>query len=124
MAFWNGPGNVITSFGGLRNGKDFTDVTLVSGDCKKVETHKRVLSISSSVFQNILKGNRRAHPMTFLRRGEAAVCGKEAKNQHIKNHIDANDLEGLSHPCYFFEKTFRSRAARKLHMQCHRQSKN
>ena len=57
MAFWNGPGNVIASFGGLRNGKDFTDVTLVSGDCKKVETHIMVLSISSPVFQNILKGN-------------------------------------------------------------------
>ena len=49
--------NVLNSFGILREVSDFSDVTLVTGDGKMVETHKMVLSMSSPVFQNILKGS-------------------------------------------------------------------
>ena len=50
--------------------------------------------------QNLAKrGNRRADMCT--------VCGKEGENTEIKNHIEANHLEGVSIPCNYCEKTFR-----------------
>ena len=35
------------------------------------------------------------------------VCGKEGMRITIKDHIEANHLEGISIPCKFCEKTFR-----------------
>ena len=46
------------------------------------------------------------------------VCGKEDINQNIKQHIEAHHLEGISIPCNYCEKTFRSRKA----MFCHKKS--
>ena len=43
------------------------------------------------------------------------VCGKEGLSQTIKDHIEANHLEGVSIPCNFCEKTFRSRRSLVLH---------
>ena len=37
------------------------------------------------------------------------VCGKEGQSIHIKNHIEAHHLEGISIPCNYCEKTTRSR---------------
>ena len=47
---------------------DFTDVTIVSDDKKKIKAHRNVLSASSPVFKNILHidtGNK--HPLIYLR---------------------------------------------------------
>ena len=38
-------------------------------------------------------------------------CGKEAISHIMKSHIEVNHLEGISIPCNFCEKTFRSRSA-------------
>ena len=35
------------------------------------------------------------------------ICGKEGKSQHVKMHIEANHLEGISIPCNLCEKTLR-----------------
>ena len=43
------------------------------------------------------------------------VCGKEGFFTSIKNHIEANHLEGISLPCDFCDKTCPSRAALKMH---------
>jgi len=43
------------------------------------------------------------------------VCGKEGNGRDIKDHIEANHLDGVSLPCNFCEKTFRSRGALKMH---------
>ena len=37
------------------------------------------------------------------------VCGKEGHNSAIRNHIEANHLEGVSLPCSLCERVFRSR---------------
>ena len=46
------------------------------------------------------------------------VCGKEAINEHMKSHIEANHLEGISIPCNICEKTFRSRSSLTMHNRC------
>ena len=43
------------------------------------------------------------------------VCGKEGTTQNIKDHIEANHLDGVSLPCNHCEKTFRSRASLRMH---------
>ena len=47
------------------------------------------------------------------------VCGKEGMSSAIKDHIEANHLEGIVIPCYLCDKTFRSRNALRLHKRQH-----
>ena len=47
------------------------------------------------------------------------VCGKEGQNVAIRDHIEANHLEGIILPCNFCDKTCRSRNALRRHMYCH-----
>ena len=46
---------------------------------------------------------------------KCTLCGKEAIIGNLKNHIEANHLEGISVPCNLCEKTFRSRASLAVH---------
>ena len=39
------------------------------------------------------------------------ICGKEGHGSNIKKHIERNHLEGLSVPCDYCEKKFKSRSA-------------
>merc|ERR1712129_95972 len=43
------------------------------------------------------------------------VCGKEGRLSQIRDHIDANHIEGVSIPCSLCEKIFRSRTAVRSH---------
>ena len=43
------------------------------------------------------------------------VCGKEGMRTQVKDHIEANHLDGISIPCTHCEKVFRSRSALKTH---------
>ena len=43
------------------------------------------------------------------------VCGKEGQGRNIKDHIEANHLEGIVIPCNLCDKTFRSRNGIRLH---------
>ena len=43
------------------------------------------------------------------------VCGKEGQTSLIKDHIEANHLNGIIIPCNLCEKTFRSRARARNH---------
>ena len=59
--------NITVSFGSLRIDEDFTDVTLACEDGKQVDAHKVILASSSPVFQKILKSNKHAHPLLYMR---------------------------------------------------------
>ena len=59
--------NIVGSFQRLKEDNDFSDVTLVCEDGKQVEAHKVVLACSSPVFQNILRRNKHAHPLLYMR---------------------------------------------------------
>ena len=48
------------------------------------------------------------------------VCGKEAHQGNMKNHIEANHLEGMAIPCNLCDRTFGSRNALRLHMRQHK----
>ena len=44
------------------------------------------------------------------------VCGKEARaNSHMRDHMEANHIEGIAFPCNICEKTCRSREALRKH---------
>ena len=43
------------------------------------------------------------------------VCGKEGRGKDIRDHIEANHMEGLNILCNFCGKTFRSRNALGTH---------
>ena len=47
------------------------------------------------------------------------VCGKEGKGNAIKDHIEANHLEGVVIPCNLCDKTFRSRNGFRQHQRKH-----
>jgi len=48
------------------------------------------------------------------------VCGKEGKGKDIMDHIEVNHLEGVSLPCNYCGKTFRSRKTLRYHMRIHK----
>ena len=59
--------NASLAFKKLRGGREFTDVTLVSGDGLQVEAHKVILASSSNFFKNILEKTLHSRPLIFLR---------------------------------------------------------
>ena len=69
-----------------------------SGDLQ--ELHNKI----NSMLVKTSTKNARGQPIY-----KCTLCGKEAEKTHLKNHIEANHLEGISVPCNMCEKTFRSR---------------
>ena len=47
------------------------------------------------------------------------VCGKEGFSTQIKDHIEANHIEGIVIPCNLCDKTFRSRNNFRQHKRNH-----
>ena len=58
--------NLCTTFGTLKEDKDFADVTLVCEDGQQFETHKLVLVSSSPFFYDILKRSNHSHPLIYM----------------------------------------------------------
>ena len=59
--------------------RDFTDVTLVSGDHVKIEAHKVILASSSNFFRDILKENPHPKPLLFM---------KDFHHNHLKMALE------------------------------------
>ena len=59
--------NLNSTFGILRNDKEFTDVTLVCEDGQQLEAHKVILAASSPFFEKILQKSKHPHPLIYLR---------------------------------------------------------
>ena len=73
------------------------------------ELEDRVQSLMEKTENNYANGLQKAYM--------CKVCGKEGKGNAIKDHIEANHLEGIVLPCNNCEKTFRCRNSLKRHMQ-------
>ena len=83
---------------------------IASGSEYMIELDAQVKSMIEKSKNMIQVGNRRKTAEI------CKVCGKEGLSQTIKDHIEANHLEGVSLPCNNCEKTFRSRTALRKHM--------
>ena len=58
--------NLNSTFGALRNDKEFLDVTLVCEDGAQIETHKVILASASPFFMEILKKKKHPHPLIYM----------------------------------------------------------
>jgi len=59
--------------------------------------------------KNVIIDNRKART--------CKVCGKEGLRHHIKDHIEANHITGVSHTCYICGKISRSRNGLRQHIK-------
>ena len=81
----------------------------IPGDLEELEERvKELMEKSQSNYQN---GNYKAAVFK--------VCGKEGKGNAIKDHIEANHLDGIVIPCNLCDKTFRSRNGFRQHKRQH-----
>ena len=62
--------------------------------------------------ENMIRHGAKKMDTAYIRK----VCGKEGHKHVIKDHIEANHLDGISIPCNLCEKTFRSRNALRMHI--------
>ena len=73
-----------------------------------VELGKKVKSMMSRSEKRLYNGKQKA--------AICKVCGKEGAATGIRDHIEANHLEGVSLPCNFCGKTSSSRHALTMHI--------
>ena len=79
--------------------------SFVSGDLQELdEKVKSMMEISPNLIPN---GKERAKI--------CKMCGKEGQSMGIRDHIEANHLEGVSLPCNVCGKDFRSRMILRKH---------
>ena len=91
-----------TSFGTMAQTSNF------SGDLQELDNQTTSMMLKTS--RKSTTGN------TFYK---CTLCGKEAEKTNLKNHIEANHLEGISIPCIQCGKTFRSRRTLAYHKHLH-----
>ena len=100
------PNNSIEGFSNI--GQDDKTVALISyfsGNMHELDEK------CNSMMEKTLKKTANGNPLY-----KCATCGKEAISGNLKKHIEANHLEGISIPCNFCGKTFRSRNAVEVHI--------
>ena len=83
-----------------------------SGDLEELE--ERVKSLIGKS-QNLYQGGKYGNELASI----CKVCGKEGRSNALKDHIEANHLEGIVIPCDHCEKTFRSRDSLRHHKKQH-----
>ena len=71
------------------------------------ELEERVKSMMEKSQNKIANGNQLAY--------RCNVCGKEGMGSNIKDHIEANHLEGIIIPCNLCNQTCRTRHALRQH---------
>ena len=92
--------------------------------------NERSVALQNEIFAGGLKElDEKIRSMWVLTKKDGAstyvcqVCGKEGRvPSQIRDHIEAHHIEGVSHPCNFCEKTFRSRGVLGMHKHRHHKS--
>ena len=59
--------NIVSSFHGLREDTNFSDVTLVCEDKQKIKAHRIILTACSPFFSSVLNTNNHSHPIIYMR---------------------------------------------------------
>ena len=78
-----------------------------TGDLEELDEQVKSMMENS---QNMIQEGKRQKRAKICK-----VCGKEGNATAIKDHIEANHLDGVSLPCNNCGKTFRSRIAKRRH---------
>ena len=73
------------------------------------------LQALDEMVKSMMEKSESKHASGHQKADRCKVCGKEGMGSAIKDHIEANHIEGIVIPCNLCEKTFRSRNALKLH---------
>ena len=89
----------------LNNERKIAIPNFVSGDLQELDEKVKSMMEKSTNF--IPSGRKRADI--------CKVCGKEGEGIAIRDHIEANHLEGVSLPCNICGKEFRSRMNLRRH---------
>ena len=84
-----------------------TTAKYITGDLEELD--EQVKSMMENSPNMIQEGKRQKRAKI------CKVCGKEGNATAIKDHIEANHLDGISLPCNNCEKTFRSRISKRQH---------
>ena len=96
----------------LENEDDMGTVALVdnnfSGNMEELD--RKVKSMMEKGTKTISYGKGRLGKANVCK-----ICGKEGQVVAIRDHIEANHLEGISLPCNLCEKTLRSRNTLRIH---------
>ena len=74
--------------------------------------------------KSMMEKSENNYPNQNIKADRCKICGKEGKGNAIKDHIEANHIEGIALPCSLCEKTFRSRNALKMHIRFHHKDTN
>jgi len=95
-------------------------VELIQNLTTETETSNGAVVATNQMFSGELKAldeqiksmmTKSPNMITYGNKNERAsictVCGKEGQPRNIKDHIEANHIEGVSIPCNLCEKTFR-----------------
>ena len=84
-----------------------------SGDLQALdEKVKSMMERSQNMIPNGKQANGTPrHATAFI----CKVCGKEGRENDIRDHIAANHVEGISLPCDYCDKTFSSRQTLRKH---------
>ena len=80
-----------------------------SGDFDKLE----------EMVKSMMEKSESKHASGRQKADRCKVCGKEGMGSAIKDHIEANHIEGIALPCNLCGKIFRSRNGLKLRNRCH-----
>ena len=83
----------------ISNERRIVNPNYTSGGLQELD--QQVKSMMKKSQNKIKDGTRKAYI--------CQVCGKEGHHSAIRNHIEANHLEGVSLPCNLCERAFRSR---------------
>ena len=59
--------DINSTFGKLRNDREFTDITLVCEDGQHMEAHKVIMAASSPCFEKMLQKSKHPYPLIYLR---------------------------------------------------------
>ena len=68
----------------------------------------------------VTNGKDRNGKETFKKSFVCKVCMKEGQMVNIRDHIEANHLDGIALPCNWCDKIFRSRHALRTHKIQHK----
>ena len=83
----------------------------VSGDFQELDDQ---INSMMSKGENLIPNGKKMSKATIC-----SFCGKEGKLSNIRDHIEANHLEGVSIPCNFCDRRFRSRHGMRQHIDKH-----